>query len=123
MRGGAGRGRGLETGHGPKTTNLCDGVTERGDRVGLDRGLLLAVFALLQLLLLLVLLVLGGRFTDEVGEFGQELVHGVTTLTLVEDVGGTTLLEGGETRDRVNVFAVEHIDTVQTKDVLGHGGY
>ena len=121
-RGDTGRGRGRETGHGTKTTNLGDGAAKRGDRVGLDCRLLLAVFALLVQLLLLVFLVLDSGFADEVGEFGQELVHGVTTLTLVEDVGGTTLLEGSKTRDGVDIFAVEHVDTVQTKDILGRGG-
>lgn len=71
------------------------------------------------LLLLLCSSDFSGGFANEVSKLGKELVHSVTTLALVEDVGCTTLLEGGETRDRVNVFAVEDVDAVKAEDVLG----
>lgn len=74
---------------------------------------------MLFLLLLLCRSDFSGGFTNEVGELGKELVHGVTTLALVEDVGCTTLLEGGETRDRVDVFAVKDVDAVEAENVLG----
>ena len=59
-----------------------------------------------------------GRFADKVGEFSKELIHCITSLTLIEDMCSTALFEGSETRDRIDILAVENVNAVEAEDVL-----
>lgn len=64
----------------------------------------------------------GSRFSDEGSELSEELVHGITSLALVQNMGCPATFECCQTGNRVNVFAVENIDPVDAENVFGVGG-
>lgn len=51
-------------------------------------------------------------------KLGHELIHCVTTLTLIDDMCGAAFLERGEAGDGIDIVLVEDVDAVKTKDVL-----
>jgi hypothetical protein len=64
----------------------------------------------------------GSRFSDKGSELSEELVHGITSLALIQDMGCPTSLKCCQASDRVDVFAVEDVDSVYAKYILGVGG-
>lgn len=52
-------------------------------------------------------------------ELGHELIHCITTLTLINDMCGAAFLERGEAGNRIDIVLIEDVDAMETKSVLG----